>query len=173
MCKFESSQKQESKAFPSDSLKTYSKHRACSFCLFKWIYRFTNRRTLLNWLPWAVFVVNGLWISIHSSSMSIFNISQSEDQGIEESFVSLSLVLNVVLISSLDYHCKIRKCTSVDIPPHSRLKEYYSTRRRYCGHICIVEALHWLYCKRSQAANGAPEKEWLCIALSPGQILLS
>jgi len=46
--------------------------------------------------------------------VSIFDISQSEVQGIEESFVSLSRVLNVVLILSLDYHCESRKCTSVD-----------------------------------------------------------
>jgi len=46
--------------------------------------------------------------------VSIFNISQSEVHGIEESFVSSSRVLNVVSIWSLDYHWKIRKCTSVD-----------------------------------------------------------
>ena len=34
-----------------------------------------------------------------------------------------------------------KKYSSVKAP-HSRLKQYHSTRRRYCGHVCIVEALH-------------------------------
>jgi len=38
--------------------------------------------------------------------------------------------------------------------------------RRYCGHICVGEALHWVYCKHSHAAIATPEKERLSLALS-------
>ena len=41
-----------------------------------------------------------------------------------------------------------------------------TTESRYCGHTCAGEALHWVYCKRSQTEITTPEKEKVCIALA-------